>query len=81
MDIVGIVKVAEPVAQLRIAFKGERVLALRPVQRDAGDAVLMSHLKCVTSSRMAAVLVALSVENGIEPRRHRVDVVWRPAVQ
>jgi len=38
MNIVRIVQVAKPVAQLGIAFESERVLALRPVELDARDA-------------------------------------------
>src|SRR5690606_798039 len=40
VDVVGIGERAERVAKLRVAFEGQRVLALGPVELDHGDAAL-----------------------------------------
>src|SRR6185312_14843485 len=39
IDVAGIDEIAERVAKLGIAFEGQRVLALRPVEPDGGDAI------------------------------------------
>ena len=39
-DVVGVDEVAEEVAELGVALERQRVLLLRPVERDGGDAVL-----------------------------------------
>ena len=47
VDVVGVGERAEPVAELGVAVEGQRVLALRPVERDARDAVLDRQRKCL----------------------------------
>src|SRR6266508_5418572 len=40
MNILGVADIAKRVAQLGVRIEGQRVLAVRPVQPDGGDAVL-----------------------------------------